>query len=732
MAAMPPISLALFWHQHQPYYPDDVSGENLFPWVRLHGTKDYIGMALHLKEVPEFRCTINLVPSLLDQILRYTDRGGSDRHLDVSRIPADSLSEADVQFLLDSFFMANVDSMIRPYPRYLDLYVNRRVGSETAAQAMRRFSAHDLRDLQVWFNLTWIHPLLFEQDSDLRAFLAKGRSWTEDEKNWLLDQHLAILRRIIPLHKELADAGQVELTTSPFYHPILPLLWDKRSAREAMPGCPLPRFIEPYPEDAIAQLKQAVEFHTKLFGAPPDGMWPSEGSVSQDIVEALCNVGIRWIATDEEILSHSTDGFVSRDGQGHVRRPEMLYRPWHVDSVAGALQIVFRDHGLSDLIGFHYQRNEAAAAANDLLARVASIGRAVEPHNAGRPALVPIILDGENCWEYYPDGGVSFLRNLYRNAVSHPGVRPVRMSDHLREYPATDRITRLFAGSWISHNFAIWIGHSEDRAAWDQLHETRTFLLEKEQQGDVAPDALKRARRELEIAEGSDWFWWYGDDHSSAQDALFDQLFRRHLENIYTLLGETPPPRLARPIAQGDHRALHSQPRGLLSVHLDGRSTYFEWLNAGRYVAGSERGTMTRVTQGLIQHIYFGFDAEHLFVRIDTDGPAKTALAGIDQLLLRFIEPSETSVTVSGFDTAPTAMLRRGGKRGTRPPSPVAVDEILEMALPLADLRVTAGNPISFVVDLIAKRQSTERAPAEGEIMLTVPSPDFEAVMWQA
>ncbi|MFO1093204.1 MAG: hypothetical protein U0992_07805 [Planctomycetaceae bacterium] len=262
---MPPISLALFWHQHQPYYPDDVSGENVFPWVRLHGTKDYIGMALHLKEVPEFRCTINLVPSLLDQIQRYTDRGGSDRHLDVSRIPADSLSEPDVQFLLDSFFMANADSMIRPYPRYMELYVKRRVGAENSATALRRFSADDLRDLQVWFNLTWIHPLLFEQDAELRAFLEKGRDWTEAEKNWLLDQHLAILRRIIPLHKELADSGQVELTTSPYNHPILPLLWDKRSAREAMPGCLLPGTSTHILKTRFAHVRQGVEFHTRLF-----------------------------------------------------------------------------------------------------------------------------------------------------------------------------------------------------------------------------------------------------------------------------------------------------------------------------------------------------------------------------------------------------------------------------------------------------------------------------------
>jgi alpha-amylase/alpha-mannosidase (GH57 family) len=730
---MPPVSLALLWHQHQPYYPDDVSGENLFPWVRLHGTKDYIGMALHLREVPEFRCTINLVPSLLDQIQRYTERGGSDRHLTVSRIPADALSDAEARFMLDSFFMANVDCMIRPYPRYYELLQKRKSGFDPVERALSRFSERDLRDLQVWFNLTWLHPLLFEQDAALRAFRDKGQDWTEADKDWLLSKHLEILARIIPLHKELADSGQVELTTTPYYHPILPLLWDKRAAREAMPACPLPRYVDPYPEDAAAQIRQGVDFHKQLFGAAPLGLWPSEGSVSQDVVSPICEAGIQWIATDEEILAHSTDGFVSRDSQGHVRHPEMLYRPWHVDSKSGSLQIIFRDHGLSDLIGFQYQRHDPVTAAHDLLGRVASIGKAVEPHNAGRPALVPIILDGENCWEYYPDGGVRFLREFYRGAVAHPAILPVRVSDHLAAHPATDRIARLFAGSWISHNFAIWIGHEEDRTAWDLLHETRSFLIERESQKDHPPETLQRARREIEIAEGSDWFWWFGEDHSSSQDSLFDQLFRRHLENVYTLLGEPPPPKLLRPISQAAHRALHTQPRGYLDVHLDGRGTFFEWLNAGRFDAHSERGTMTRVTHGLISRIDFGFNHEHLFVRVDTSGPARTRLATVDDLLIRFVEPSDVTVTVTAFDTpAPIATMRRGQRKGSRTPIGAALGDILEIACPLADLRLNPGDKVSFVIDLIAKRQSVERVPAEGEITLSVPTADYEARMWQA
>lgn len=730
---MPPASLALFWHQHQPYYPDDVSGQTLFPWVRLHGVKDYIGMALHIKEVPEFRCTINLVPSLLDQILRYTERLGSDRHLDVSRMSADALSAEDAVFLIDSFYMANVECMIRPYPRYLELHAKRLPQTDRGEKAIRKFSTSDLRDLQVWFNLTWMHPLLFEEDSELAAFREKGRGWSEDEKLWLLDRQLETLRRVIPLHGELAAGGQVELTTTPFYHPILPLLWDKRSAREAMPGCPLPAYLESYAEDVRVQIQRAVEFHTELFGAAPQGMWPSEGSVSHDLVEPIAQAGIRWIATDEEILSHSTDGFVSRDAAGHLRHPEMLYRPWHVDVGENALQVVFRDHGLSDLIGFHYQRNDPQAAANDLIGRVASIGNAVAPHNAGRPALVPIILDGENCWEYYPDGGVKFLRTLYRDAVSDKRIAPCRMIDHLQAFPAADRISRLFAGSWISHNFAIWIGHEEDRTAWDLLHETRRFLIEQTAAGGYSVKQVEAAWREIHIAEGSDWFWWFGDDHSSAQDLLFDQLFRKHLQNVYRLLEQAPPDTLLRPVTSVVRRVLHTTPRALLNVNIDGRETFFEWLNAGHYDPRNERGTMTRVSEGAISALRFGFDAERLCINLAARASGNQTLAELDAILVRFHQPDDVTATIElPRDAAPVIVVRRGREIAPAGSGQVAAADVLELAISRSVLGVAENDHIRFSLELIRNGQSVDRAPAEGEIELTVPHANFDLQMWQA
>jgi alpha-amylase/alpha-mannosidase (GH57 family) len=733
---MAEVRVAFLWHQHQPYYPDDVAGENPMPWVRLHGVKDYYGMALHLLEFPEMRCTINLVPSLLLQLQAYTDRGATDQFLLVSRRPADGLSENDCLFLLDNFFMADPAQMIRPYRRYTELHLRRGVGRDTARQALRRFHERDLRDLQVWFNLAWVHPLAFERDPRLRELRDKGAHFTEVEKNWLLDQHLEILRAIIPLHQKLAETGQVELTTTPYYHPILPLLLDKKLAREAMPDVKLPRYAGGYPEDAAVHVRRAVEQHTQLFGKPPLGMWPSEGSVCQAMLPLLAQHGIRWIATDEEILSASTHGFVSRDNRGYVRNPDQMYRPYKVAEAGQELAIVFRDHALSDMIGFHYQRSEPVAAAEDFIRHLRSIGQAV---SGNQPALVSVILDGENCWEYYPGGGVAFLRALYERCVRTRDLKPARIGSFLEEYPPRDTLPRLFAGSWISHNFAIWIGHEEDNTAWDALHRAREHLLQRAQLGHIPAERIRRAWEELYIAEGSDWFWWFGEDHSSAQDALFDYLFRKHLQNIYILLSDTPPVELARPISRRSQRAIHTLPRAFLDVKIDGRRTFFEWLCAGRYTCQNERGTMAMAARGPIKEVFFGFDPQTLFLRVDCEGPARIALADYEALRIHFTEPAGYEVRVSELSSlSPVAQIQthaettKGAVLMAEAAAPLeaGIAQIVEIAIPFERLQVRVDQPIQFFIELLRDGQSRDRAPREGTINLTCPSRDFEQIMW--
>jgi alpha-amylase/alpha-mannosidase (GH57 family) len=728
---MATVSLALWWHQHQPYYPDDVAGENPMPWVRLHATKDYLGMALHLEEVPEFCCTINLVPSLLAQLQAYV-HGATDTHLNLSRRPVDGLTDSDACYVLDNFFMANPDSMIRPHPRYHELYLTRSSWNSSAKAALVRFRPRDLRDIQVWSNLAWVHPLLFEKDPELAEFKAKGRFYSEDDKDWLLKKQRDLLARVIPLHRNLAARGQIELTTTPYYHPILPLLLDKTSAREAMPDVSLPRYRGGYPEDVAEQVRRAVDSHIASFGERPRGMWPAEGSVSQAIIPLLAEHGIEWIATDEEILGCSTHGKVGRDSRGHVRHPELLYRAWKVREAGHELAVVFRDHALSDQIGFHYQRTAGQVAAADFLGKLAAIGDACRYQHA---TLVPVILDGENCWEYYPDGGVSFLRSLYQGAVRDPRVRPVKVGEFLREHPPAESLARLTAGSWINHNFGIWIGHPEDNQGWDALHAAREFLVAEEHSGRYDSATLARAWNEVYIAQGSDWFWWYGDDHSSALDGLFDHLFRKHLRNVYALLGCDPPGCLFAPISRGGgRRTVHDQPVSFSHVKIDGRATYFEWIDAARYVCGNDRGTMTLVARGLLSCVWFGFDAERLFVRIDADGgSARDRLAQVERLRIGFVDPAEREIVVLEPSAArPVAVLKHAGRTVTNGTTiQVATGAICELAVPFAWLGLAPGDPIRFYVELQTGDSSLDRAPREGILELIAPSPDFEQIMWQ-
>jgi alpha-amylase/alpha-mannosidase (GH57 family) len=725
---MSQLVVAFFWHQHQPYYPDDVSAENPMPWVRLHGVKDYYGMALHLLEFPELRCTINLVPSLLLQLQAYTERGATDQPLQMSRIPADGLSESDCLYLLDHFFMANAEHMIRPSPRYFDLYQRRGLGRNTAKEALRRFNERDLRDLQVWFNLAWIHPLALERDRELQKLVDKGRLFTEAEKNWVLDRHLEILRQIIPLHRQLAERGQVELTTTPYFHPILPLLLDKRLAREAIPELKLPRYTGGYPEDAALQVRRAIEEHTRIFGKPPRGMWPAEGSVCQTMIPLLAQHGIRWIATDEEVLGQSMQGFVGRDAHGHVRNPDHLYRPYKVREGDSELAIVFRDHALSDRIGFHYQRSEPIAAAEDFVRHLRAIRQAVQ---GTRPPLVSVILDGENCWEHYPGGGVAFLRALYERCSRSPDIRPVSLGSYLEEQPPRDTLPRLAAGSWIHHNFAIWVGHEEDNFAWDLLHRTREHLRLRAEQGHVPAEKLRQAWEEIYIAEGSDWFWWYGDEHSSSQDALFDYLFRKHLQNVYLLLGDPTPPELSRPIKRHIQKPIHTLPRALLEVKIDGRQTFFEWISAGRYTCQNERGTMALVTPGPIKELYFGFNLQALLLRVDFDAPARESLVDFDALRVSFLEPAGWSVLIRRLAESHPQIELHGPQGATSNAGiEVGIDQIVELAIPFERLGVKVDQPIQFFVELLEGPQSRDRAPREGAIQLTCPSPDFEQIMW--
>ncbi|MCS7166804.1 MAG: glycoside hydrolase family 57 protein [Gemmatales bacterium] len=725
---MAEVAVALIWHMHQPWYRDDVAGETLLPWVRLHGVKSYYGMALHLQEVPEMRCTVNFVPCLVEQLRLYVEHNYTDRFLEITQIPAAELSEEQALFLLNNFFHANPQQMIFPYPRYRELYTRRAWGKLSAEQVLRRFQESDFRDLQVWFNLTWIHPLVVDQDPDLKELIRKGRFFSESDKLLVISRHRDILSRILPLYRRLAESGQIELTTTPYYHPILPLLLDKRLARETMPEVRLPRFLTPYHEDAHWHVRAAVQYHQSVFGRAPTGMWPAEGSVCQSMLPLLAEHGIQWIATDEQVLSVSTHGLVGRDSRGFVRNPEQLYQPYWVQEGQARLAILFRDHALSDLIGFHYQRSDGQEAAQDFLEKLQGIARAVSD---SRSALVPVILDGENCWEYYPGGGVAFLRALYQLCTTTPGIEPVCVTDYLQRHPPRNTLPHLVAGSWINANFDIWIGHDEDNLAWDLLHQTREFARRYLEQNQLPEETARRVWREIYIAEGSDWFWWYGPHHSTPQDVVFDYLFRKHLQNVYILLGVPPPPQLAQRIRRRALRPIHTQPTSFVEVRVDGRGRPLEWLGAGHYSIHQERGTMVMMTSGPITEMYFGFTPETLFLRIDFEGASSQVLPAYDRLRIRFAEPEGYEIEVwQPGSSQPRVRFLRNNQELPSDAIQFAQFQIAELAIPFDLLGVAADQPVAFYVELMQGNQSRDRAPRDSTIQLQRPSPDFERINW--
>ncbi|MGH7342920.1 MAG: glycoside hydrolase family 57 protein, partial [Candidatus Rokuibacteriota bacterium] len=462
-------------------------------------------MVALLQEFPRVRVTFNLVPSLLVQIEAFAREDARDRHLQLGLKPAEQLTEDERAFCLEHFFHAQRARMIDPYPRYRQLLELRGEGGAPSARSqVPHFSVDDLRDLQVWHKLVWTDVWYHEHDERVGGLLAKGRGFTEEDKATLHRVELELLRKVIPEYAAAAARGQVELSTSPFYHPILPLLCDTDVYLRAHPHSRMPREPFRHPEDAAEQLARAVALHERLFGMPPGGVWPPVGSVSDAVVPILADAGFRWMATDEQILARSLGIELTRGGEGHLDDPERLYEPYAVGGGGRAIACGFRDRVLSDLIGFSYASWSADGAADDFVYRLVAAGRRHAARTGGEDATVFIILDGENAWEHYDRQGRPFLRALYGRLGSHPEIRTVTMAEACAD--AKRALPSIFPGSWINADFYIWMGHPDDCRAWSQLAEARRTL--DAAAGSVPPPALASAREEVLIAEGSDWFWW--------------------------------------------------------------------------------------------------------------------------------------------------------------------------------------------------------------------------------
>jgi len=721
-----PLFVSVLWHMHQPYYKDPFTGRYRLPWVRLHGLKDYYDTAAILKDFPVIHQTFNLVPSLLKQITDYIDNNASDEYLEVSKVPASELNDGQKAFLLSNFFSANHENMIKPLPRYYELFSRRGEAAvkDDIRKAVRYFSTQDYLDLQVFFNLCWFDPIFVEREPLIKGLIKKGRDYTEDEKELLLKKQIETLSLIIPEYRKMKATGQIDITTSPFYHPILPLLYDTNSARRAMPGVNMPHNSFSHPEDVMRQVRMAVEYHESLFGSKPSGMWPSEGSVSQEIIDIIKSEGIKWIATDEGILEKSLN-ISLRDYSGAKDGRQALYKPY---SLSNGLKIVFRDRVLSDLIGFVYYRRDVRSAVNDFIERLYKIKSSL--HGDG-PFLVSIILDGENPWEYYRNDGRDFLLYLYERLSAEEGIKSVTFTEYMDKHESESRIESLYPGSWINSNFGVWIGHEEDNIAWDMLGETRDALSEYSR---ANPEAdLKEAWDSIYAAEGSDWCWWYGDDHVTDTPEIFDELFRNNLMNVYKIIGRDIPARLHLPVLKDYVKAQPViQVRGFITPEIDGEvSGYYEWMHAACMEAEFKGGAM-HGAEGLIARLFYGFDRENLYLRLDAALPL-IQISGDMTFSFQFLKPSHVKIEITASGDVEASVFRKVDNewRFIHALKTIAINDILEVAIPFADLYASEGDEVAFFLSVMKGKDTLEKWPGRGYISIEAPGESFEDIMWQ-
>ena len=600
---MKKLKVAILWHQHQPYYK--YKNEFLLPWVRMHGVKDYYDIPALLYQYPNVKQTINLAPSLILQIEDYINGTVEDKIQRLTKIPADKLTIEQKNDILDNFFTLNIDNLLLPHSRFRELFEQ----SQNREYALTSYTSQDWLDLQVWYNLAWIGQISKKLPIAERL-LQKGRDFTEDEKNLLLELHNDILSKIIPEMARLNQLGQIEISCSPMFHPILPLLINSEAALEAMPNAQLPNPIYKYPEDAKVQIMDSINYYEKLFNKKPLGMWPSEGSISEEALELIAKAGIKWAASDEGILAASL---------GDQYLPTYKYFPHKFQTQTSEISLFFRDHILSDKIGFVYSNWKPFDAACNFREHLFEIRNEIIKNHSEEAldyAVVPIILDGENCWEYYHENGILFLKDFFSMLGNTEELETVLFSDclDLKTPDFLPKLQKVRAGSWINSNFSIWIGHQDDVVAWNLLSELRQLIETKKTS--FSAEKLNEIMQEIYIAEGSDWFWWYGPEHNAPNKSDFDMIYRWRLAEIYNMIGETPPDDLFRPIGVKQTSSI-VPPKSSISPKITGKlETHQDWKDAGIFYCNAEMSTMHQIGE-IASQLYFGFDNKWIYFRIE-------------------------------------------------------------------------------------------------------------------
>ncbi len=603
------LSIAFYWHMHQPVYQLSPTGDFLMPWVRLHAVKDYLDMALWAKKFDKLKLNFNFVPVLINAIINYGENEAHDIHSRLTITPQDELTNEDKIFILNNFFDANYQTMILANPEYHRLY---QIVQSSGTEDTSIFSNQEYADLMALFNLAWIDPSFKTSNSELKKLVKKGKNYTLEDRIAIIQIQRDIIKKIIPTIRKLIEKNKIEITTSPYYHPILPILLDyKNIKKNSSPANDLQDLKTDL--DAKMQTKMALDRIEEVFGKRPRGVWPSEQCVSAKTLEMLSSLGVEWSLSDEGILANSINFEFEHDFKGYIKEPYHLLKTYKYKTSTSDLKMVFRESTIPNLIGFEYQNHNPIATANDLYDRIKVLQSKIlsSPDNEH---LLTIALDGENCWENYLEDGASFLKTLYTLITEDDSLETVLLSDYLEKTKEDKLLPKIASGSWINRNFKLWIDEPVKDIAWTYLKRVRQDFANFVKREPLNPN-IELARRELFICEGSDWFWWYGEPNDSGRDNIFDFLFRTHLKNVYRYLDLDTPKYLDDPLSDISTSKPSKYPKSLITPNINGKNVVDEddeWNNAGHIEIPD--GPVLRESK-LFDKIRFGNDQNNFYLK---------------------------------------------------------------------------------------------------------------------
>ena len=605
---MKKLSIAIYWHMHQPVY--EIEGTYLMPWARLHAVKDYLDMVLILEKYPKLKLNFDVVPALMDTIVDYV-QGKHDIHSELSVSDVYNMSEDEKAFVINNFFTPKFETMIFRSKNYENLY-QKRFSKETCTS--EDFSEQEISDLMALFNLVWIDSVHYSRYPRLQELWDKQYNYSIEDRIEIINIHRQIIDEIIPTYKKYIAEGRIEMTTSAYYHSILPILIDlKTSTKSTMTTEGLPpnwNLIE----DARAQIRKALDRVEEIMGTRPKGFWPPELCLGPKTLEIFAKEGIEWTISDEGILSDSIKFDFVRDFKGNLNDPYHLLKVYEYNTKDSPVDIIFRDRSIANLINFEYADVDSKMASNDLYKKIKVIQSKllVSPDDTH---LLTIALDGENCWENYQNDGNEFLNNIYSYIENDDTLETVLITDYIKKDKHKKELNKIYSGSWIDKTFQYWIGESTKNKAWNYLKETRDVYEDFSKNNKDHPK-LKTAYRELMIAEGSDWFWWYGEPNNSGQDYVFDYMYRERLKNVYLALGLEPPQHLNETLIT-KVEVPFKHPTQPISPRMDGLlGSYDDWQHSGNI--NMLDGPVFRENKS-VEKIYFGCDQNNVYFRLQVN-----------------------------------------------------------------------------------------------------------------